>query len=417
MAFSFGYEDRNYHSGIEAANRKLCRRHQRFLQDLTVRQVQDVIGPEKRASVAVVIRLRPSSVASPPYSSDDSETRCTSLHCRSSRKEPYGKCHAGDIQDVFEQQWVEDSTAEILFIKRSSRAGDRWTGHVALPGGRRDKSDEGDEVTAVRECMEEVGLDLTSEDCLLCGALPQRVIITNWGQKPLMVLCPYVFLWTKEEVPEFKLEAAEVAAAFWIPIHFLLDDKHKTGHPVDVSDRMASSTFQPLRPFFKILLGPMYFSAVQLKPSEVSHCAASTTARGGAISTDKGQAMGDLMLWGITYAILADILDFLPPFNFVESFQYPSFGGWDFRSLVWMLSRGYRRGRKEDLMEYKFSDVIGMRTISGVQKFHDARGARISIIDHLIKGYYGFVRKAAYATITFRLVAFGAIVQYLIRTN
>ncbi|KAF3307447.1 hypothetical protein TWF173_003142 [Orbilia oligospora] len=388
MIFSSGYEGRNYHSGTEPANRKLCRRHQRFLQDLTVRQVQDVIGPEKRASVAVVIRLRPSSVPSPPYSGDDSETRL-------------GRgFNSGDI-----------------IIKRSSRAGDRWTGHVALPGGRRDKSDEGDEVTAVRECMEEVGLDLTSEDCLLCGALPQRVIITNWGQKPLMVLCPYVFLWTKEEVPEFKLEAAEVAAAFWIPIHFLLDDKHKTEHPVDVSDRMASSTFQPLRPFFKILLGPMYFSAVQLKPSEVSHSAASTTARGDAISTDKGQAMGDLMLWGITYAILADMLDFLPPFNFVESFQYPSFGGWDFRSLVWMLSRGYRRGRKEDLMEYKFSDVIGMRTVSGVRRPHDARGARISIIDHLIKGYYGFVRQAAYATITFRIAAFGAIVQYLITTN
>ncbi|KAK6497049.1 hypothetical protein TWF506_004534 [Arthrobotrys conoides] len=391
----------------------------RFLQDLTVRQVEDVEGPEKRASVAVVIRLRPAFVSSP--SSDASEMKYASLHRRSSRKEPYGKCLAGDIQDAFEQPWVEDATAEVLFIKRASRVGDRWTGHVALPGGRRDRSDEGDEVTAVRECMEEVGLDLTSEDALFCGALPQRVIITNWGQKPLMVLCPYVFLWTKEGIPEFKLEAAEVAAAFWIPIHSLLEDKHRTEHPVDVSDRMASSTSQLLKPFFNVLLGPMYFSAVQLKPEEVSQSIASiTAARESAdseVTAGKEQRMGDLMLWGITNAVLADMLDFLPPFNFVESFQYPYFRGWDFRSLIWVLSCGYRRARQEDLMEYKFSDVIGMRTASDGRNLQNSREARISIIDHLMKGYYVFVRRAAYATITFRIAVFGIIIYYLTRIS
>ncbi|KAK6498548.1 hypothetical protein TWF481_011136 [Arthrobotrys musiformis] len=392
----------------------------RFLQDLTIRQVRNIAGPEKRASVAVVIRLRPSSAPSSSFSTGGggSETGNTPLHRRSSRKEPYGKCHAGDIEDVFEQTWTKDSTAEILFIKRASRVGDRWTGHVALPGGRRDKTDEGDEVTAVRECMEEVGLDLTSEDALLCGALPQRVIITNWGQKPLMVLCPYVFLWTKDDIPGFKLEAAEVAAAFWIPIHFLLDDKHKTDHPVNVSDRVASSTSQLLKPFFNVALGPMYFSAVHLKPDEVSHSTTAirngTTAEAVSVA-ERDQGMGDLMLWGITYAVLADMLDFLPPFNFVESFQYPFFKGWDFKSLVWILSRGYRRSRKEDLMEYKFSDVIGMRAVSGSPNVQNTQEARISIVDHLIKGYYGFVRRAAYATVTIRLIAFGAVVQYITR--
>ncbi|KAK6360789.1 hypothetical protein TWF730_006911 [Orbilia blumenaviensis] len=388
----------------------------RFLQDLTVRRVHDVAGPEKRASVAIVIRLRHQSSSSSSLNGEtaDASSYQHQRHRRSSRKDPYGICHAGEIEDVFEQAWARDSTAEILFIKRSTRAGDRWTGHVALPGGRRDKTDEGDEVTAVRECMEEVGLDLTSEDALLCGALPQRVIITNWGQKPLMVLCPYVFLWAKNEVPEFKLQAAEVAAAFWIPIHFLLDSKHKTEHAVDVSDRMASSTTQLLKPVFNVLLGPMYFSAVHLRPEEVSH----SVVRDCMMSeTDRKQGMGDLMLWGITYAVLADMLDFLPPFNFVESFQYPFFRGWDFNSLVWILSRGYRRSRKEDLMEYKFSDVIGMTAVSGGRKSQPLHEARISIVDHLIKGYYGFVRRAAYATVIFRVMAFSITIRYLVRST
>ncbi|KAK6329843.1 hypothetical protein TWF718_003276 [Orbilia javanica] len=394
----------------------------RFLQDLAVRRVHDVTGPEKRASVAVVVRLRPSSEpsSSSSLSRDSGRAGQASLHRRSSRKDPYVRCHAGDVEDVFEQPWVKDSTAEVLFIKRSSRIGDRWTGHVALPGGRRDKSDDGDEVTAVRECMEEVGLDLTSEDALLCGALPQRIIITNWGQKPLMVLCPYVFLWTKEDIPEFKLEAAEVAAAFWIPIRFLLDDRHKTEHPVNVSDRMASSTSQLLKPFFNVLLGPMYFSAVHLKPEGVSYSAMTTTQDDteseAAGTTDRKELIGDLMLWGITYAVLADMLDFLPPFNFMESFQYPSFRGWDFRSLVWILSRGYRRDRKEGLADYKFSYIIGMRSVSEARGVQNTQEPRVSIIDHLIKGYYGFVRRAAYATVIIRVAVLVTTIQYIIQT-
>ena len=38
--------------------------------------------------------------------------------------------------------------------------GDRWTSHVALPGGKRDKGDKGDEEAAVREVREEVGLEM-----------------------------------------------------------------------------------------------------------------------------------------------------------------------------------------------------------------------------------------------------------------
>ena len=52
---------------------------------------------------------------------------------------------------------------ELLLIRRSSRASDPWSGQMALPGGRRDPSDPSLRQTAIRETLEEVGLDLAEQ--------------------------------------------------------------------------------------------------------------------------------------------------------------------------------------------------------------------------------------------------------------
>jgi 8-oxo-dGTP pyrophosphatase MutT (NUDIX family) len=79
---------------------------------------------------------------------------------------------------------VKYGDPEVLFIKRASRPGDRWTGHVALPGGKRDPEDEDDKAAAIREASEEIGLDLTTDDCICVGNLPERVVTTSWGSVP-----------------------------------------------------------------------------------------------------------------------------------------------------------------------------------------------------------------------------------------
>ncbi len=52
------------------------------------------------------------------------------------------------------------SGAETLFIERSKKPGDPWSGQVAFPGGRRDDADRDLRRTAERETVEEVGLSL-----------------------------------------------------------------------------------------------------------------------------------------------------------------------------------------------------------------------------------------------------------------
>lgn len=80
-----------------------------------------------------------------------------------------------DLSGFFEQEWVRRGDPECLFIKRAAMTGDRWTSHVALPGGKRDASDEDDHAAAIRECLEEVGLDLRGGMAIDCGKLPDRV--------------------------------------------------------------------------------------------------------------------------------------------------------------------------------------------------------------------------------------------------
>jgi 8-oxo-dGTP pyrophosphatase MutT (NUDIX family) len=99
------------------------------------------------------------------------------------------------LDTFFSQPWVQSGDPEVLFIKRASRVGDRWTGHVALPGGKRDPEDADDRAAAIREASEEVGLDLTTNNCIYVGNLPERVVTSSWGSVPYALspvyICPF----------------------------------------------------------------------------------------------------------------------------------------------------------------------------------------------------------------------------------
>lgn len=148
---------------------------------------------KKRASVALILRVRPTyehwpdstsppTLANPPDHDEDGHRPLTVQQ---------------RLDAFFSQSWVRHGDPEVLFIKRASRAGDRWTGHVALPGGKRDPGDVDDQAAAVREAAEEIGFDLTTVDCIHVGNLPERVVTTSWGSVPYVVphccqLCVYV---------------------------------------------------------------------------------------------------------------------------------------------------------------------------------------------------------------------------------
>jgi 8-oxo-dGTP pyrophosphatase MutT (NUDIX family) len=103
----------------------------------------------------------------------------------------------------------------LLLIRRAERAGDPWSGHMALPGGRRERTEPDLFTTAVRETAEEVGLTLGRGD--LIGTLDD--VVPRTPVLPPIAVRPYVFILSRR--PTLTLNP-EVAGARWIPVDLLL---------------------------------------------------------------------------------------------------------------------------------------------------------------------------------------------------
>lgn len=106
---------------------------------------------------------------------------------------------------------------ELLMIKRAVYAGDPWSGHVALPGGREEPADASLEETAIRETREETAVDLASRGRVL-GTLD--VLQPRTPVLPPIVIAPYV----AAVEPDVRIVTSpEVAQAFWVPLAALRD--------------------------------------------------------------------------------------------------------------------------------------------------------------------------------------------------
>lgn len=115
---------------------------------------------------------------------------------------------------------------ELCLIKRAEREGDRWSGQIALPGGRASTGDADMLATAMRETREEVGVVLRREQLL--GELDELALHRHGGA-PSGVLTSAVFR-VGQERPTLAPDPSEVARTFWLPLHDLLNPALRTEH-------------------------------------------------------------------------------------------------------------------------------------------------------------------------------------------
>ena len=142
-----------------------------------------------------------------------------------------------------ESQW------HVLLIKRAANERDPWSGDVALPGGKQDEIDAyDDEATAIREVVEEVGINCRNwkrlgriaDDRLVRRGQSRKIIVSTWGfqlERSLATL------------PKTTIQTSEVAFAWWVPLSHLC--------PENLEMRripMPLSSFPPvLRPLLKVV--------------------------------------------------------------------------------------------------------------------------------------------------------------------
>lgn len=149
---------------------------------------------------------------------------------------------------------------EMAFIQRAFNPEDRWSGHIAFPGGRREKHDPTALAAALRETLEEVGVNLHPDELL--GQL-HDIQARKSGTHLDFFIRPFVF-YTERDFT-ITLDASEVADFFWIPIKEIQNPRRLTKYEIHQQD------------------GPLTLPAVDL---------------------DR-----DPPLWGLTYMMVLDLLD------------------------------------------------------------------------------------------------------------
>jgi len=105
---------------------------------------------------------------------------------------------------------------DLLLIKRARSERDPWSGHMALPGGRRDAVDGSLMDTAVRETREETGLDLATQGVHL-GRLDD--VEPGSIRLPKLTIAPFVF-----GVPAHArahVASHEIEAVHWVSLEEL----------------------------------------------------------------------------------------------------------------------------------------------------------------------------------------------------
>lgn len=116
---------------------------------------------------------------------------------------------------------IVDNKLFVLFIKRTENPGDSYSGHVAFPGGKMNDADKDQLDTALRETVEEMGVDL-SENSKYLGRLDDLRPLSPNG--PKFIVTPFLFILNKEIT--FNINKDEVEKYMWVSFDHLSDEKN-----------------------------------------------------------------------------------------------------------------------------------------------------------------------------------------------
>lgn len=259
-----------------------------------------------------------------------------------------------------------------------------------------------------------------------------------------MVLCSHVYLLLRYDLPPLTLQPTEIDSAHWVSIRVLGSSSLRTVERCDVFERLSLQANWVTRGFLRTFFGQMLFGATQLLPTESIYCNPMSgrfpdpimwTNResflfwrmmGSRILKRSGPGIlrPPLLLWGLTYGIVADFLGPLYPKEASKFWKWPTFSYWDFRFAAWVCSINFRRRKMKELIwrnDKLLSEKLYNQGEIGAHSFSidtvtregQSRVMSSSIVDIMLDGYLDRLRKAIIISVIIRVVLMG-ILTYLL---
>ena len=183
-----------------------------------------------------------------------------------------------------------------------------------------------------------------------------------------MVLCPFVYLLLRHDLPPLALQPSEVHSAHWVSLRALLAPSLRTVERWDLSKGSARKRGYIAQMLVKATAGSMLFGAIKLKPTESLYYSGNgfiPETKGSATWTESAALMisnaftggraqppeddRSLVLWGLTMGIMADFLETLDMHGTSKLWYWPQFSPWDLRAFISLLTYRFRAQKLREL--------------------------------------------------------------------
>lgn len=255
-----------------------------------------------------------------------------------------------------------------------------------------------------------------------------------------MVLCPFVYLSLRHDLPPLALQPSEVHSAHWVPLNALISPSFRRDVRCDISERFTKQKAPYTRLAIRSVAGQFVFAAVKLKPTESLYSNPTTDLvqqidrpsplRATISHVSKILSLGiapsdpdeqPMLLWGLTLGIMADILEKLDFGATSRLWSWPTFSPWDIRFVIWLLNRNYHARKIRELSETpSHSDGVKVSglddTTYSTSVSSRSRGSEAGVIGMmLLTGYTERLRRAVIIALCLRFVLGATLTITLVR--
>lgn len=255
-----------------------------------------------------------------------------------------------------------------------------------------------------------------------------------------MILCPFVHLLLRPDIRPLMLQPSEVDSAHWVSVRALMSPHLRTFERSDVSDRFFPRGNHVTKSILRVMVGQLLFTARRLVPTESTYSrsisnyappnAQALSQRSNTFHKLNRIWQGQealvsykeppLILWGLTYGILANFLGLMPSDDQTKMWDWPTLSSWDVRLVIWLTTYKFRAGKMKKLTNPASAageikepeagaslDSIDNSTFtaSDSTRVQPKRPTSLDTVGEMLDGYFERLRIAIWIALALRISA------------